>query len=116
MLKFDLAVHVGDAAVALGGSIKLADLLDSETLDEGLPHTGPQAIPYSQTHTVLPLGGTHRLRQQITADLSYILDNLEETEMSFHIKNSTRMYKVELALKSSSKQSGFRLLFSGDFT
>ena len=36
----DLAVHVGDATVALSCPVKLADLVHTEALCEGLPHTG----------------------------------------------------------------------------
>lgn len=36
----DLSIQVGNATVALGRSIKLADLCDLKTLREGLPHAG----------------------------------------------------------------------------
>lgn len=47
-MKSDLSVHVGNAAVALCGAVKLADLRDLEALREGLPHTGPQTVSYRQ--------------------------------------------------------------------
>lgn len=39
-LEPNLGVHVGDAAVTLGGSVELADLFNAEALSEGLPHAG----------------------------------------------------------------------------
>ena len=72
----DLAIHVGDAAVAFSGAIELSDLLDPEALGEGLPNAGPQAVAHGQTHTVGRLWRTHRLGEQVTADLADVLHHL----------------------------------------
>ncbi len=45
-LILDLAIHIGNAAVALGGSIELANLFYSETLHKSLPHARPQPISH----------------------------------------------------------------------
>lgn len=50
-----LAVHVGDAAVTLGGAVELADLFNAEALSEGLPDAGAEPVPYSQAYMVLAL-------------------------------------------------------------
>lgn len=48
-----LSVQVCDAAVALRGSVELADLLDAEALGEVLPYGGSQTIAHCQPHAVL---------------------------------------------------------------
>lgn len=73
-----LAVHVGDAAVALGGPVELADLAHAEALGELLPDGGPQPVAHRQAHAVPPLGLAHRLLQQVAADLPDVLDHLAE--------------------------------------
>lgn len=52
MSTLHLAVHVGDAAVTLGGSVELADLFNTESLSEGLPHAGPEPVTHRQAYTV----------------------------------------------------------------
>lgn len=48
-----LPVQVGNAAVALRGSVELSDLLNSEALCEVLPYGGSQTIAHRQPHAVL---------------------------------------------------------------
>lgn len=57
-----LVVHVGEAAVALGGSVKLADAFDVETFHKLFPDIGPQTVARGNTHLVTRLGRTDRLR------------------------------------------------------
>lgn len=71
-----LAVHVGNTAVALGGSVELADLAHTEALGELLPDGRPQPVAHGQAHAVPPLGLAHRLLQQVPADLPDVLDHL----------------------------------------
>lgn len=85
----DLAVHVGDAAVTLGGSVELADLFNAEALGEGLPHAGAESVTHSQAHAVPALWRPHRLRQQVAADLADVLHHLEERK---NIKQCERLY------------------------
>lgn len=74
-----LSVHVGDAAVALGGAVKLADLRDLEALREGLPHAGPQTVPHRQPDFVALFRRTHRLGEEVAANLPDVLHNLERS-------------------------------------
>lgn len=73
-----LAVHVGDAAVALGGPVEFADLSHAEALGEGLPHAGAEPVPHRQPHAVPRLRRTHRLGQQVPAGLPNVLHHLRE--------------------------------------
>lgn len=74
----NLAVHVGDAAVALGGAVELADLPHAEALRELLPDGRPQPVTHGQAHAVPPLRVTNRLPQQVAADLPDVLHHLGE--------------------------------------
>lgn len=74
----NLAVHVGDAAVALGGAVELADLPHAEALRELLPDGRPQPVTHGQAHAVPPLRVTDRLPQQVAADLPDVLHHLGE--------------------------------------
>ena len=71
-----LPVHVGDAAVALGGPVELADLADAEALRELLPDGRPQPVAHCQAHTMPSFRLAHRLLQQVAADLPDVLDHL----------------------------------------
>lgn len=72
----NLAVHVGNAAVALGGAVELADLPHAKALRELLPDGRPQPVAHSQTHPVPPLNIPNRLPQQVAADLTNVLHYL----------------------------------------
>lgn len=97
----NLAIHVGDAAVTLGGSVELADLFNAEALSEGLPHAGAEPVTHSQAHAVPALWRAHRLRQQVAADLAYVLHHLEEHK---NIKQNDRLHvKLE---RQTPKYSG----------
>lgn len=72
----NLAVHVGNATVALGGAIELADLRHTEALRELLPDGRPQPVTHGQAHAVPPLHIANRLPQQVTADFTYVLHYL----------------------------------------
>lgn len=56
-----LVVEVGEAAVALRGSVKLPDAFDFETFRERLPNVGPQTVSHGNTHLVTGLRWTNRL-------------------------------------------------------
>ena len=71
-----LPVHVGDAAVALGGPIELADLADPKALRELLPDGRPQPVAHCQAHTVPSFRLAHWLLQEVAADLPDVLDHL----------------------------------------
>ena len=71
-----LAVHVGNAAVALGGAVELPDLAYAEALRELLPDGRTQPVPHRQAHAVSPLRLAHRLLQQVAADLPDVLNHL----------------------------------------
>ena len=72
----DLAIHVGDAAVALCCSIELANLCHPKTLCEGLPHTGAQPVSHRQPNFVSFFWRPYWLRQEVAADLPNILHYL----------------------------------------
>ena len=78
----NLAVHVGDATVALGGAVELADLGHAEALGEGLPHVGPQAVADGQAHAVPALRGPHGLGEQVAADLPDVLHHLRRRDLT----------------------------------
>ena len=71
-----LAVHVGDATVAFGGSVELPYLSHTKALGEGLPDTRTQPIPHCQANPMTLLRRPHRLRQQVATDLPYVLHHL----------------------------------------
>lgn len=48
----DLAIHVGDATIALSCSVELPNLSHPKAFCESLPNTGAQAISYSQPNFV----------------------------------------------------------------
>lgn len=61
IVNANLAIHVGNAAVALSCSIKLPDLPHPKSLCEGFPHTGAKSIPHCQANSVALLGWPDRL-------------------------------------------------------
>lgn len=71
-----LAVHVGDATVAFGGSVELPNLGHPKALGEGLPDARAQPIPHRQANPVTLLRWPHRLGQQVATDLPYVLHHL----------------------------------------
>lgn len=73
-----LPVQVGDAAVTLGGSVELADLLNSEALGKILPYGGAQPVAHRQPHAVPRFALSHRLVQKVPADFPDILNNLKQ--------------------------------------
>jgi len=73
-----LSIQVGNAAVALRGSVELSDLLNSEALGEVLPDGGSQTIAHRQPHAVLGFRLSDRLIQKIPADFPDILNNLKQ--------------------------------------
>lgn len=73
-----LPVQVGDAAVTLGGSVELADLLNSEALGKILPYGGAQPVANRQPHAVPRFALSHRLVQKVPADFPDILNNLKQ--------------------------------------
>lgn len=77
MVVADLAIHVSNAAVALGGPIELANLRHPKTLHEGFPNTGAQSISHSKPYFVLLLSWPHGLRQEVAADFPNILHHLQ---------------------------------------
>lgn len=52
MPNANLPIHIGDATVALGRSIELANLCHPETLGESLPDARAQAVSHSQSDFV----------------------------------------------------------------
>lgn len=79
----NLAIHVGDAAVALRGAVELADLPHTEALRELLPDSRPQPVTHSQAHAVPPLDVANRLPQQVAAYLTDVLHYLREEAAQF---------------------------------
>jgi len=73
-----LPIQVGTAAVALGGSVELPDLLDAEALGEVLPDGGSQPVAHCQPHAVLRFRLSDWLVQKIPADFPDILNNLKQ--------------------------------------
>lgn len=73
-----LPIQVGNAAVALRGSVELSDLLDAEALGEVLPDGGSQAVAHCQPHAVLRLRLSDWLVQEVPADFPDILNNLKQ--------------------------------------
>lgn len=92
----NLAVHVGDAAVALCGTVELADLPHTEALRELLPDGGPQPVTHSQAHAVPPLYVANWLPQQVAAYLTDVLHYLREEEAQF-ASNQKRGSEMGLA-------------------
>lgn len=72
----DLAIHVGNATVALSCSIELANLRHLKTFCEGLPHTGAQSISHCQPNFVAFLRWPYWLRQEVAANFPDILHHL----------------------------------------
>lgn len=50
-----LVVEVGEAAVALRGSVKLPDAFDAETFSKRFPNIDPQTVAHGNTHLVTGL-------------------------------------------------------------
>lgn len=52
MLNANLPVHIGNATVALGGSVELANLCHPKTLGESLPDARAQPVSHGQSDFV----------------------------------------------------------------
>lgn len=73
-----LVIEVAQAAVAFCCSIELCNLRDTETVHELLPYGLTKAIAKCHAHLVLLLCVPYWLVQQVSADLTNVLHNLEE--------------------------------------
>lgn len=73
-----LVIEVAQAAVALCGSVELCDLWDIEAVHELLPYGLAQAVAKCHAHPMLSLRVPNWLVQQVSADLTNVLYNLEQ--------------------------------------
>lgn len=73
-----LVVKVAQAAVALCGSIELCNLRYIEAVHKLLPYRLAQTVAQCHAHPMLFLRVPNRLVQQVSADLTNVLYNLEE--------------------------------------
>lgn len=73
-----LVVEVAQAAVALCGSVKLCDLRDAEAPHELLPYGLAQAVAQRHSDPVLLLRVPNRLVEQVPADLTNVLNDLDD--------------------------------------
>lgn len=71
-----LSVYVDQAAVAFGCSIKFTNFWNPESVDKLFPHGGTEAITHRYSDLMTGLRRASGLRQQITTDLTNILDRL----------------------------------------
>lgn len=77
MLNANLPIYIGNATVALGRSIELANLCHPKTLGESLPDTRTQPVSHSQSDFVTFFWWAHWLREEVSANLPNILHHLE---------------------------------------
>lgn len=70
-------IEVAQAAVTLGGAVELGDLWDVEPFHELLPDGLAQAVAQRHAHPMLLFRVSNGLIQQISANLSYVLNDLE---------------------------------------
>lgn len=78
-LPSHLVVKVPQAAVALCCSVELCDQRDIEAVHELLPYGLAQAVAECHAHLMLFLHVPDRLVQQVAADFTNVLHNLEES-------------------------------------
>ena len=72
-----LVIEVAQAAVALCSSVELCNLRDIEAVHELLPYGLTKAVAQCHAHLMLLLCVPNWLVQQVSADLSNVLHNLE---------------------------------------
>lgn len=88
-----LVIKVAQAAVTLCGAVELCDLRDVEAVHELLPYGLAQTVAQCHAHPMLLLRVPDRLVQQVSADLTDVLHNLEEKGAGERIRLIPGLYR-----------------------
>lgn len=88
-----LSIDVDQAAVAFGCTVELSNSLDSESPDKLFPHGGTEAVTDGNSDPMIRFRWVDRLSQQVTTDLTDILDYL-----GFYTRRGTITQEIRVDL------------------